>query len=217
MGKLTVLQIEGWIRRGEPVAVSDGDGLTFTLSDKGTATWVLRYRYAGRQKEMTIGRYQQLKLAGARLKAHEARALVSAGKDPALLKKISTERQLSQMTVQELLDDFLESKGTGLRPATIRGHRQTFAKDAQAFLGARLVSDVEPAAILALMREVSKRSYSVAKRLWENLSTLFSHAVCMLLQPAFAMHSHPRSGCIDWQVDEKRVRGDLSTKTDCST
>ena len=38
-----------------PMAVSDGDGLTFTLSRSATASWVLRYRYGGRSKELTIG------------------------------------------------------------------------------------------------------------------------------------------------------------------
>jgi len=37
MGKLTDLQIRRWIKAGEPVAKADGDGLTFTLSAKGSA------------------------------------------------------------------------------------------------------------------------------------------------------------------------------------
>jgi len=52
---LTDIQIRNWVAKGEPIARSDGDGLTFTLSPAGTATWVLRYRMgrsapAGRTK-----------------------------------------------------------------------------------------------------------------------------------------------------------------------
>jgi len=37
-----------------PIAKSDGNGLTFTLSAKGTAAWVLRYRFAGKARELTL-------------------------------------------------------------------------------------------------------------------------------------------------------------------
>ena len=50
------IQIRRWIAKGEAVARSDGEGLTFTLSASGTAAWVLRYRVAGvRRKELTLG------------------------------------------------------------------------------------------------------------------------------------------------------------------
>ena len=54
-----------------PLAVSDGDGLTFTLSRTATATWILRYRYGGKQKEVTIGNYPDITLAEARSAAEE--------------------------------------------------------------------------------------------------------------------------------------------------
>ena len=59
MGQLTDIQIRNWLKAGAAVSKSDGDGLTFTLSAKGTAAWVLRYRVPGAksQKEMTLGRY----------------------------------------------------------------------------------------------------------------------------------------------------------------
>ena len=53
MGTLTDVQIRNWIKAGSPVAVSDGDGLTFTLSKKGAAVFALRYSIAGKRKERT--------------------------------------------------------------------------------------------------------------------------------------------------------------------
>lgn len=50
MGKLTDVQIRHWMKAGVPVAKSDGDGLTFTLSAKGTAAWTLRY-YIGAKRQ----------------------------------------------------------------------------------------------------------------------------------------------------------------------
>jgi hypothetical protein len=45
---------------------SDGGGLTFTLSLSGSASWVFRYRHAGRPREMTLGNYPDMSLEKAR-------------------------------------------------------------------------------------------------------------------------------------------------------
>ena len=43
MNNLNELKIKNLIKAGEPInGLSDGGGLTFTLSAKGTAIWVLR-------------------------------------------------------------------------------------------------------------------------------------------------------------------------------
>ena len=64
--KLSDVQIRRWIKAGAPVAKADGDGLTFTLSTGGTAAWVLRYRYGGKPRELTLGRYPDKSLTEAR-------------------------------------------------------------------------------------------------------------------------------------------------------
>ena len=43
MGELSDFHLKDWIKKGEPIpGKSDGQGLTFTLSSNGTASWVLR-------------------------------------------------------------------------------------------------------------------------------------------------------------------------------
>jgi len=83
MGRLTDVQIRNWLKAGKPVAKSDGDGLTFTLSANGTASWVLRYRVPGvkSQKELTLGRRKDVSLAEARSLAAAARGKVQQGTD----------------------------------------------------------------------------------------------------------------------------------------
>lgn len=87
MGKLTEALIQQWIRGGKPVAIADGDGLTFTLSKAGTAAWTLRYRLADKRKELTLGRYPTVDLEAARELAEIERARVALGWD------VSTEKQ----------------------------------------------------------------------------------------------------------------------------
>lgn len=179
MGQLRVKEIEEFIRKGVPGARSDGQGLTLTLSMKGTATWVLRYRYAGRPREVTLGRYPELSLAEVRLESTKQRKALLEGKDPAHEKKVAKTALVTGLTVSQLFEDFLSRRSKELRPRTLAAHRQLFDKDVAGVIGSRLASDVGPEEIVALMRKVAKRSYSVAKRLWENLSVLFSYGVAI--------------------------------------
>jgi len=88
MGKLSDVQLKAWMREGDRVAgKSDGGGLTFTLSAQGTATWTLRYRMAGKSKELTLGRYPDLSLAEARKIAAAKRVDVHQVIDVAAVKQ----------------------------------------------------------------------------------------------------------------------------------
>lgn len=57
-------------------------GFGIRVSSKGVKTFYYRYELNGSEFRMTIGRYPDIKLADARLKADQARILVKAGIDP---------------------------------------------------------------------------------------------------------------------------------------
>lgn len=71
-GLLSDLQLKRWLKAGEPLAKSDGDGLTYTVSTAGCAAWVLRYRYGNRRHELTLGRYPDISLSEVRTPKREA-------------------------------------------------------------------------------------------------------------------------------------------------
>lgn len=87
MARLTDVQIRSWLKVGRPLARSDGDGLIFTLSIKGTAAWTLRYSFGRRPRELTIGRYPAITLARARELAAQNRAKIMEGVDVAMVKQ----------------------------------------------------------------------------------------------------------------------------------
>src|SRR5690242_18203578 len=85
MGKLTDIEIRGWIKAGERFeGRADGDGLylRFRESDSGP-TWRFRYRFDGKQRVMNLGSYAVLSLANARKTAKEMAARVALGYDVA--------------------------------------------------------------------------------------------------------------------------------------
>ena len=102
MPRLTDVHVRNWIRAETPLAKSFGNGLTFTLSASGTATWVLRYRFNGKQRELTIGRYPDLSIKKATEEALKRRTEIFSGIDVAREKQRNKREARQANTVSEL-------------------------------------------------------------------------------------------------------------------
>ncbi len=178
MGKLSAIQIEQWRKAGKPVAgKSDGDGLTFTLSKGGTASWVLRYRFGGRQREVTIGNYPDISLADARKLAAERRVEVGQGSDVAAKKRLVKIERASANSFKELAEDYMAKAATGLS-ASYRGEtRRYLDKDILPRIGVIPAKEVTPADIVALTERIAARSKAAAKAAFTMIRSIFDHGV----------------------------------------
>jgi hypothetical protein len=83
------------------------------LSAKGTAAWTLRYRTAGKRKELTLGRYPDISLTKAREIAAARRAEVQQGIDVAAAKRKAEHAAANAWTFRKLADDYFERSPTG--------------------------------------------------------------------------------------------------------
>jgi integrase len=81
-GKMTALRVAAIARSKVPGYYGDGGGLFLQISRFGTASWVFRYRVAGRLREMGLGSLDTIGLADARERARKAREQRLDGLDP---------------------------------------------------------------------------------------------------------------------------------------
>ena len=177
MGKLTDVQIRNWMKAGNPTAKADGDGLTFTLSAKGTAAWVLRYRFGGKARELTIGRYPDITLAKAREMAAEARVHIQQGRDVAREKQKATIERAAAKTLRELAADYMSKAFPHLAANTIKQRRQHIEGVILPKLGGLPAREVSTADVVALVEAVGKKSVNVAELVFTAVSEIFKHGV----------------------------------------
>jgi integrase len=190
LGKLADHKLQSLIDAKKPIAgKSDGDGLTFTLSRGGTATWVLRYRVAGRQRELTLGNYPDMGLKAARVAARAARVRVDQGADVAAEKRRSRVEAASAGTFKELGEDYLLRAGPVLGETTRAEVRRYLTKDIVPRIGHLSAAAVTGADIVMVVERVASRSDSVARRTFEILSVIFGHGVAKL-----SVKSNPCAG-----------------------
>lgn len=172
------MQIRRWVAAGEPIAKSDGGGLTFTLSKAGTASWVLRYMREGRARELTLGNYPDITLGAARKLASEHRVSVDKGQDPAAQKRAERLKLRGSWTVRKLAED-LEKKVLAagiLADGTVKAKRWDLANVILRRLGPMEVGAV-PAEEIVEMLERSGRSWVMQKRILSTTVQLFDHAI----------------------------------------
>lgn len=175
---LSDMQIRRWIAAGEPVAKSDGGGLTFTLSKAGTATWVLRYMIARRPRELTLGNYPDLGLSAARKLAAEKRVEVDKGLDPASEKRKERLAKRNAWLVRMLVKDYIEKAlETGQYAERTVAYRKRDLDDVIIpSLGSLEVKDVSAEDIVDML-EKSGRTWAIQRRILGTVGKLFDHAI----------------------------------------
>lgn len=181
---LTDIQLRHWIAQREPVAKSDGDGLTFTLSSAGTASWVLRYRnQGGRRRELTLGNYPDISLSAARELSRAKRAAIDAGVDPAREKQEERSRAAAAMTMAELVADFREKGMANLAPQTVVYRNADFDGVILPRFRSWEVRKVTSLDVVSMLKD-AKRTWTISKRILTSMSKLMDHAMGISVIPA---------------------------------
>ena len=96
---------------------SDSGGLYLLVKPGGSKLWQMAYRFNGRQKTYSIGRYGKgddgtFSLAQARRKRDDAKELLKKGNDPSLEKQLARHSQAAARPFGKWIDEWLAAKKT---------------------------------------------------------------------------------------------------------
>ena len=97
INRLTALQVQ---KLSKPGYHADGAGLHLCVKATGGKSWIFRYRYGGKEREMGLGPLHTVSLAEAREKALAQRKMLLDGVDPLAAKHASeVQRKLAEASV----------------------------------------------------------------------------------------------------------------------
>lgn len=99
-------------------------GLYLVVQPSGAKSWALRYRYGGKPKKLTLGKWPIMGVASARTAATEAIEAVELGKDPGVAKKQAkadrVEAQLSERDkIKTLIEQYAKRKLAQLKSGAV--------------------------------------------------------------------------------------------------
>ncbi|MDF2637017.1 MAG: integrase [Novosphingobium lindaniclasticum] len=82
---LKELEVKYAAIRSRAYKLTDGGGLHLFVQPNGSKLWRMKYRFAGKEKLLSFGKYPDVPLAAARTKRDEARACLAEGRDPGVV------------------------------------------------------------------------------------------------------------------------------------
>jgi Arm DNA-binding domain len=159
---------------------SDSGGLQLWFMPSGSKLWRVAFRFSGKQKLLSIGRYPQVGLLDARKLRDVAKEQLQAGKDPTYEKKLV---KLSKATTRKntfiaISTEWLEQQRAEGK-ATITIHKKEWLLGmAWTILSERPISEISSQEVLLVLKRVEKQGkYETAKRLRSVLGSVFRYAI----------------------------------------
>ena len=169
------LKVPGWH------AVGGVSGLYLKVAPTGARTWVLRATVGHKRRDMGLGGYPSVTLAGAREKARQARVLIEQGTDPILAKQQARSalqaEQSKARTFDQAVVAFMDAKSDEWRNAK---HRQqwvnTLAQYASPIVGKVLVADVTQSHVEQVLRPIWREKTETATRVRQRIEKVLDFA-----------------------------------------
>jgi integrase len=155
-------------------------GLALRVTDAGGKSWCAFYRFNGRLRRFTIGRYPAIKPAQARREAQAALERVRAGIDPAQEKRLRRDVRTPEIdTFGSLVNDYLERHvRQNNRASTFRKAKQDLEHDALRTWRNRPIGSIARGDVIDLIDRIIARGATVqANRSLARLRALFNWAI----------------------------------------
>jgi len=161
-------------------SMGDGGGLYLWVKPTGGKLWRWSYRFEGKEKLMSFGKYPDISLALARDRHAEARRLLATGIDPMAQRIIEKKVQKvsSENSFQSVYARWLEYWQEGKSPRHVDSVRRRMAADILPCLGARPIARIEAPELVAMANAIQDRgARDIAKRALETVGQVFRYGI----------------------------------------
>ncbi|EAB6566768.1 integrase [Salmonella enterica subsp. enterica serovar Sandiego] len=178
--KLTARQISTAKPTDKPYKLSDGGGLYLLVNPNGSRYWRMKYRYAGKEKRLSIGVYPDVTLAEARDKRTKAKRILAAGDDPSEVKQ--AEREAKNLAVNnsfELLAlEWHEHKKPNWSSGYADDIMEYLRKDIFPYIGKKAITDIKPITMLSVLKKMEERGVlDKLKKTRQACRQIFTYAI----------------------------------------
>jgi integrase len=175
-GSLSDVAIRAAKPREKAYKLTDGDGLTLIVNPNGAKWWRFRYRFAGREKMLSLGTYPEVSVKMARERRDSARKLVAEGIDPSAKRRAEKVAQSDsfEAVAREWFAKFSTAWATNHSSKVIR----RLELDLFPWLGSRPIASITAPELLTCLRRIEARgALDTAHRAHQNCGQVFRYAI----------------------------------------
>ena len=155
--KLTATKIKKAKPAAKAYKLSDGDGMFLLVNTNGSKYWRLKYRVAGKEKQFALGTYPEVSLAAARERRADARKAIAAGIDPSARKQAEKRAQRESDTFEAVAREWIDARSGEWGESNRHQVTRRLERDAFPWIGTTKVHELEPPAVLQMIRRTESR------------------------------------------------------------
>ncbi len=179
--------------KDRPFKLADGNGLHLFVTPRGVRLWRLKYRFAGKEKSLSIGAYPAVSIKMARDAREMAKSQLASGIDPSSAKQAAKlhERAATAHSFQAIATEYLTKLTREHRAKGTIAKLQWLLSLASDAIGPRPIREISAVDVLEVLRKVESRGHhETAKRLRSIISAVFRYAIATARadnDPTFAL------------------------------
>ncbi len=160
--------------------LTDERGLHLSVYPNGSKLWQMRYRFDGKEKTASLGKYPEVSLAQAREKRDQMRKQVASDVDP-----VQAQRQAKaekKMALENSFEAVARTWFDSWKAARSARHADYVMRrlEADVFpaIGRRPIAEIQAPELVAMMKAVEKRgALDIAKRCYQMTGQVFRYAI----------------------------------------
>lgn len=166
---LTIAAAKAATPRTRGYKLSDSHGLHLFVAPTGTKSWRQKYRFGGREKLLTFGRFPDLSLAEARQRSAAAKAQLQGGIDPGAA--------AIGIGFESVARAWHELQRPRWSPTHAGDVLSSLERDVFPKVGNKPITEIGAGELLAIVRQLERRAcVATARRLRQRLSAVFRFA-----------------------------------------
>ena len=177
---LTSLAVKQSQPAGKTKRLYDERGLYLEISPAGGKWWRLKYRFAGKEKRLSLGVYPDISLKEARAARDEARRLIAQGVDPsARRKEISRQRVVdAENSFEVVAREWFQKQAPIWSDIHQKNVISKLEKNIFPYLGHDTVAAVSAPNLLRVLRKIEERgAIETAHRTLSICGQVFRYAI----------------------------------------
>lgn len=174
--------------------LGDGHGLTLRIKPNGTKLWRFNYQkpITKKRANLSLGKYPDLSLAKARVKAHTARELLADGIDPKEYRdnELKAKQTILKHSFEMVTTDWLKLKASEVKEGTYKTIHSTLTNHIFPVIGKIPITAITAPEVINALRPIeAKGNLEVIARVCQYLNQIMRYAVNHGI-----IHSNPLAG-----------------------
>jgi len=155
---------------------ADGNGLYIEVRPNGSKFWRQKYRFNGKEKLLSHGKYPLISLAEARVLRDSALKALTEGLDPSKLKRQSKQDQKNTFYI--IAKEWHEKQSLKWKPVHAKKVWHQLECDVLPLLKDQPIDKISPTDLLEVLKRVEKRgALDIASRLRQRCDAIFRYAI----------------------------------------